>query len=328
MKTHEEMLESVLRRRDEYEIKKYKRNKALISATAGVCSLAIVIFGVTLYSRSNAPGKSQETAPAMNMADALSDGIHETLIDDVIIETNTSESNNTEGEKATQAIMIEETTSVITATTKPVKTNTANTETATAKPESADEIKAEAGDRDAALPYISGVNIALKGETITDAELKAYIKKNAEYMVASVAFDLGKGEYRVCTKGYRPLTVSTKDGLFINTGFVDCPITKDGKIVAVVTVYKDNGVLYDSVAYGGRGFATIQRAFDENPDEDLVFIYVNEVPEVIITKENKMYFIPSAIGFNKKYDYYTLYKAEANTFSKNDLDNNYISVTV
>ncbi len=328
MKTHEEMFESVLRRRDEYEIKKYKRNKALISAAAGVCSLAIVICGVTLYSRNSAPGKSQETAPAINMADGLSDGIPETLIDNVIIESNTSDKSNVVDETVTQAVIIEETTSVITATTKPVKTNTANAETATAKPESADEMKAEAGDRDTAMPYMSGVNIALKGETITDAELKAYIKKNAEYMVASVAFDLGKGEYRVCTKGYRPLTVSAKDGLFINTGFVDCPITKDGKIVAVVTVYKDNGVIYDSVAYGGNGFATIQRAFDENPDEDLVFIYVNEVPEVIITKENKMYFIPSSVGFNKNYDYYTLYKTEANTFSKNDLDNNYISVTV
>lgn len=328
MKTHEEMFESVLKRRDEYEIKKYKRNKALISAAAGVCSLAIVIFGVTLYSRNNAPSKTQETAPAMNMADGKADGIPETLIDVVTVETNTSYADNTNAETVTEVFVVEETTSVITATTKPVKTNTANAETATSKPESADEMKAEAGDRDAALPYISGINIALKGETITDAELKAYIKKNAEFMVASVAFDLGKGEYRVCTKGYSPLTVSTKEGLFINTGFVDCPITKDGKIVAVVTVYKNNGVLYDSVAYGGRGFATIQRAFEENPDEDLVFIYVNEVPEVIITKENKMYFIPSAIGFNKNYDYYTLYKAEANTFSKNDLDNNYISVTV
>lgn len=326
MKTHEEMFESVLRRRDEYEIKKYKRNKALISAAAGVCSLAIVICGVTLYSRNNAPGKSQETAPAINMTEIKPDGMYETFVEDETKETNTIAENYVIDETATQAVIIEETTSVITATTKPVKTNTANAETA--KPESADEMKAEAGDRDAALPYISGVNIALKGETITDAELKAYIKKNAEYMVASVAFDLGKGEYRVCTKGYRPLTVSAQDGLFINTGFVDCPITKDGKIVAVVTVYKDNGVLYDSVAYGGNGFATIQRAFDENPDEDLVFIYVNEVPEVIITKENKMYFIPSSVGFNKNYDYYTLYKTEANTFSKGDLDNNYISVTV
>ncbi len=118
------------------------------------------------------------------------------------------------------------------------------------------------------------------------------------------------------------MSIDEKGTRTFKADFIDCPILRNGKIVGIVTLFRDdidNSKIYSSVSYGGRYSSALQKALDENPGEDLVFVYDGMAPEIIISKDNEMYFNPGPAEYVEGYDYYSAFKTQGNTFSSDDL---------
>lgn len=169
-------------------------------------------------------------------------------------------------------------------------------------------------------------------EVLTAEEVKNHILLNEQSIISALSFDpsVGQGNYRIYTKGYSHIRIESDDSITLVRNFVTVPVMKDEKIVAAVDVYKTDGKISDSIAYGGESFSRLNDIFNENPESELVFAYINEIPEVIITSENKVYSNPFDIDYEKNVDYYSAFKTPYNTFSRAELDKpeNYIGICV
>lgn len=177
-------------------------------------------------------------------------------------------------------------------------------------------------------PTLMNFCVKLQGEMLTPTEGADYIKKNAVSNASALRADpiIGPGELQFSTVGYRHLTYSEEEGLFVNTAFMDYPVFRNGQVIAVVTVYKDNGKVYGCPAYGGPGLAQLNKALDADPDSDVVFIYYGECPEAFITKDNTFYFNPVSIPVVKGNDYYSFFKGHGNEANKNEMSASAVTV--
>lgn len=173
-------------------------------------------------------------------------------------------------------------------------------------------------------------SISQVGEILTAQEAEEYIRTNKTAIVTPIAFDsaYGGGEYRICTRGYAHITVKEDGTKELARNFLTFPITKNNVIIGEVTLMKIGGKISDSVAYGGNGFKKLTEILNENPGSELVFAYLNEAPEVIVTPENKVYFNPQQTGYESGADYYSAFRTDYNTFSKARLDDRSGYVTV
>lgn len=168
---------------------------------------------------------------------------------------------------------------------------------------------------------VMGICVKLKGEILSRDAGAAYIRENAPSLASALRADpiIGPGELRFSTVGYSHLTVSEDEGLFVNTAFVDYPVFRDGKVIAVVTAYMDNGKIYSCPAYGGPGLAALNKALDADPNGDVVFLYWGQVPEVFITQNNTFFFNPCAIPVEKGVDYYNFFYGHGNEANKAEM---------
>ncbi len=176
---------------------------------------------------------------------------------------------------------------------------------------------------------------AYTGKGFTDEELKEYIVKNAPSFASSLRADsiVGGGELKIFTTGYCHISIELNENLMpvsasVNRDFVTMPIMRGSEIIAEVTVYRAEGEICSSVSYGGDGFRALTKVFKDNPDSVLAFGYFGQVPEVIATSENKVYFRPSEVPHIENYRYYEMMETLYNTFSLSQLNDpdNYITV--
>lgn len=349
MRTYEETIERVLRARDEYEIRQAKQRTKLIKAAVVVIAAAsagAVSIPAARQIKKNETGESvAQTAPWTSH--------------DLLTKAETSP-GLTDGEKAKD----EQTSGKKAVTerskvTPEAKEKGAGTTAGKAadggaqkgvEPKTAAEHGAEAisdppkaesategggsggsysGGSGALGSQLAGLNIRIDGdEFISREEAAEHVRANAPSIASSLTADpvIGPGELTFSTKGYSHIKVSEKGGLSANCGQLDMPVTRDGRVVAVVTVYSVNGKLYDSVSYGGPGLRQLDAAFRENPNDKLAFIYLENSPEVIVTESNKLYFNPAPAEYEKGVDYYYLLSENFNTFSRADLFDGAVTV--
>lgn len=175
-------------------------------------------------------------------------------------------------------------------------------------------------------------SITESGEIISEEEAEEYLIKNRAHLLAGIAFDssVGCGEFRLYTKGYSHVTLDRKGNKTLNRSMITFPIMKSGVIVGCVDLFKVNGEIGESVAYGGESFKKLTEIFASSPDESFAFVYLDEFPEMIISSKNKLYFNPEAIETESGVDYYSYFETPYNTFSQSEIDNsdNYLSVAV
>lgn len=352
MKSDNEIFDLVMAKRDEYEEKRKIRNKKIAVSAAAFGCVALMAGAVLVIKN---PGdkiiSKKSTESASNKVQVVDGGgsedysyllgYEEVSDSEEIYENTRKEITETDDRGGAPFVKPDDENRLYETTAKPAERKTEQkTDVVSTPKKDGGVLSADGGNEavyggDYANNYlssksISGLCVKIKGTSITDDELEKYIKENAKSIVSGIAFDSkygGNGEYKICTKGYSHLTTD-ENGLWINLDFVDCIITKSGKIVGIVTVFKDNGKLHNSVAYGGTAFDNLQRAFDENPGKELVFVYDGMTPEIIISPDNKMYFNPCAVGYEKGFDYYSAFRTEGNTFSSTELKNNLINVDI
>ncbi|MBR6939415.1 MAG: hypothetical protein IKH65_01255 [Clostridia bacterium] len=349
MKTHNEMFENVIARRDEYEVKHRQAVKRNIGLTAAALGLVLAVGIGAAYAKSDTRiGKTQgaesgkeETVNSISDENYGTDNPeYETSVADYSAEYDHEYSTSLSPEdesaiKEKEKIKSEATQTeefILAGEYHTVKNDEKQTDTGATQISQIPD-----GDTGGNKAYsgatgyykitpeiINGPAIKTEGTPITDREAEEYIKTNAKSLVQGIAFDSqygGRGEYSICTKGYGHVSIDEKGTRTFKADFIDCPILRNGKIVGIVTLFRDdidNSKIYSSVSYGGR-YSALQKALDENPGEDLVFVYDGMAPEIIISKDNEMYFNPGHAEYVEGYDYYSAFRTEGNTFSSDDL---------
>ena len=177
-----------------------------------------------------------------------------------------------------------------------------------------------------------GDKIKIEGKFITEDEIKAYVEENKYDRIGAIAAEYGdfESEYHIFIKGYRHINLGSENVLKLD--FVDLPIVQNGRIIAMMTLYRDDaGELRSQLAAGGTTWEERMEIFEENPDDDLAFFYYG-FRELVITPSNRIYCIGSVseekLELDRNIDYYNKFRTEYNSFSLDDLKNseNYITV--
>lgn len=188
-----------------------------------------------------------------------------------------------------------------------------------------------AGDSGNSDEYTGDISFSTEGYHITDDEIKNYVENHKYDMIGAIAAEYGdfESEYKIFIKGYRHINLGNVNVLKLN--FVDLPIMRGDKIIAYATLYEYNGELRNDLSVRGVGIDEKGDLFNQNPDDELVFLYYG-MREVVVTPSNRIYCIGStseaSLGLDYSIDYYGCYKTDYNSFSLDDLNNsdNYISV--
>ncbi len=177
-----------------------------------------------------------------------------------------------------------------------------------------------------------GDGIKIEGEIITDDEIRAYVEEHKYDRIGAIAAEYGdfESEYQIFVNGYRHVNLGNENVLKLD--FVNLPIVQNGKIIAMLTLYRgDDGELRSQIAAGGPTWDERTEIFEKNPDDELAFFYYG-FRELVITPSNRIYCIGSMseekLYLDREIDYYKKFKTEYNSFSLDDLKNskNYITV--
>ncbi len=188
-----------------------------------------------------------------------------------------------------------------------------------------------AGDWGSSDKFTGDYMFMTEGYRISDDEIRDYVENHKYDMIGAIAAEYGdfESEYKIFVKGYRHINLGSVNTLKMN--FVDLPIMRGDKIIALATLYEYKGELRNDLSLRGVGIDEIGDIFNENPDDELVFLYYG-MREIVVTPSNRIYSVGSAseesLGLDYGIDYYGNYKTEYNSFSLTDLKNksNYITV--
>ena len=105
------------------------------------------------------------------------------------------------------------------------------------------------------------------------------------------------------------------EGLTIKQNFMDFPVFSGGKLIAIVTLVKENGAISGTPAFGAPWFGDFQDLMYKYSGQKLLFIYAGAM-EFVITPDGKVFNpqgLQSAVndsGLNKKSDAYNWFLDE------------------
>ena len=93
----------------------------------------------------------------------------------------------------------------------------------------------------------------------------------------------------VAETGFRHVSL-TEDGNEVRLNYYDIPILYDGRIGAMLTVFRidTTGEVSSQISYGGTGWDRLNAILDAHPGEDLLMVYVGYFMEAIITPEGEI----------------------------------------
>lgn len=300
MKTYEETIRAVFAGRDEMikekELRNKRRKRTLIPVA---CGFAVILLGVGIWrsgvlqkktpvlpesanGQTTLPAVSpEETAvPPENAGADLSGAAAPT-------EVPTSRGNTVEipSETATDAVQ----------TTAPAVLP----ETSDA-PEGGNFGGPSGGGETGyfAIPLVPfNREIVTVGEKITDEEAAAYFAERKGSIAQSLsASGVAADNIRISEKGYCHVCYSGVEGerLEVRENFRDYLVYNGETLVAIITLSKENGRLYDTPAFGGPWFADYAAFLRRHRGEELVYVYAG-FAEIILTPDGGMYSALSGI---------------------------------
>lgn len=263
MKNYNEIAESVLSRRDEYNKKQNaKRRQVIRISSAAVCFIAVVAVCMTV-------GKS-------------------VFSNKPVISPDVSSTQNTSTQQPT---------------TQPVSTTTATAVNQQIETIPNDGGFASGGDLSnwfciPALPFDQ--SIELTGEAITDDEAKEYFDKNKASIFGSLsASGIDAGSMTISEKGYCHVAYNGTEGkcFEIRQNYRDYLVYSGDRLVAIITLWKENGEIFNTPSFGANWFKDYNSYLEQHKDEELVYVYAGWF-EIIIAPDNT-YFNPMGMDASK-----------------------------
>lgn len=141
-----------------------------------------------------------------------------------------------------------------------------------------------------ARPDAAGAKAGVKtvGEKITDAEAKAYLHENTWIGSALTASGVQADEITYSETGYCHVSYDGVEGkpLEVRQNFRDYLAYNDGRLIAIITITKENGKLSATPAFGGPWFDEYDAFLRAHKGEKLLYVYAGWM-EIVITPDGK-----------------------------------------
>lgn len=284
MKNYNEIADNVLSRRDKYdETQKTKKKKIIRILSSVSCFVIVVVLGVGIWQSGWLDFNSLSlTNPSSQEGDNV-ESTHDTL------QESTTIINPTQEPTVTQAIIIPSTEQVISG------------QISGTLPDEG----AFAGDGSnlwmiPTLPFDR--SIALTGEAITDEEAKAYFEINGNSIISSLASSgTPVDNIRISEKGYSHVYYDGTEGksFEIRQNYRDYLVYNGDKLIAIITLFKEDGEIYNSPMFGAKWFDSYGKYLEEHKGEKLVFVYA-KFYEIIIAPDNT-YYHPMGVDVTDEY---------------------------
>ena len=309
MKTNNEIFDLVMERKSEYETQRSARRKRLTAAGVGVAVIALCVgIGVAAL-KGGTPAVKAGGEDKTNACTTWQDGnaVEQTAVtrpDDPTVSEDpvvfppyesgeAAWNGNGEPAQTTKiyggANVPEESTDRAGAPWKPDPT-----ETTTAKPQDGSGSTyggvQSSGGCIPVVPAATGARPGVKvvGEKITDAEAKAYLRENTWIASALSASGVPADNITYSETGYCHVSYDGTEGkqLELRQNFRDYLAYSGGKLIAIITVTKENGQLSATPAFGGPWFSEYDAFLNAHKGEELLYVYAGFM-EIIITPDNQ-----------------------------------------
>lgn len=273
MKSYNEISQSVLSRRDEFEEKQRIRRKMLMRTSGIMGCLVVAAIAAVIGVQSREPGR-----PGITFPNPPPDY------------WNTTEAPTTNPTTASQ------------------NTNPTTTEIPTiAQPTFYNEGDQSSGGDTGNLWAIPALpfdrSFELTGEKITDEEAKAYFDEHRESIISSLSASgvpIDNVDVRIAEKGYCHVYYDGAEGksFEIRQNYRDylVYIGEEEELAAIITLFKENGELYDTPTFGAAWFEGYGEYLKEHKGEKLIYVYASWY-EIIIAPDNT-YFNPMGVDYN------------------------------
>lgn len=303
MKDYKQMSESVLQRVHEYEeqnestharVRSVGKVSAIVLpvlALAAVGTFALV-HGFGRNDISTADSISSPTAGGVSPKDSGSD---ESLLDGNYWVTDSSESN-----------------AEVTAVTSTSEAKAPSSSSSESKAESSssalDSSELNPNERVGGQSMIAAIpknnRTLVTGEKITEEEAREYFNKNSASLasslaasgveIAEIAYEADyDGAQVICAKdslvirkgychvSYDGNTDESKPGLTVKQNFMDFHVYNAGRLVAIVTLVKENGLIYATPAFGAPWFDSFDKALQKYAGKKVLFLYAGAMAYAI-----------------------------------------------
>ncbi len=133
--------------------------------------------------------------------------------------------------------------------------------------------------------------IAAVGETITDEEAAAYFAERKNALAVSLgASGVAADDLRVSERGYCHVSYAGAEGerLEARENFRDYLVYNGDTLVAIVTLSKEGGRLFDTPAFGAPWFKDYDAFLRQHKGEALLYVYAG-LAEFILTPDGSVY---------------------------------------
>ena len=305
MKTNNEVFDLVMERKGEYETRRSARMKQLTAAGVGIIAIALCVGIGVAAQKGNIPiaKGSGENETAVRWAEPSGSAEEQTAVtrsdDEVDIAEPVIFPPYQSGETAQTTkiygganVPEEDTTRTRSGapSTKPQPT-----ETTTAKPKDGSG-STYGGDIQSGgvcipvVPAATGARPGVKvvGEKITDAESRTYLQENTWIASALSASGVPADNIPYSETGYCHVSYDGTEGkqLELRQNFRDYLAYSGGKLIAIITVTKENGQLSATPAFGGPWFDKYDAFLNAHKGEELLYVYAGFM-EIIITPDNQ-----------------------------------------
>ena len=273
MKSYNEIAQSVLSRRDEFEEKKRIRRKTLMRTSGIMGCLVVAALAAVIGVQSREPGR-----PGITFQNPPHDY------------WNTTEAPTTNPTTASQ-------------NTNPTTTEIPTIAQPTFYNEGDQSSGGDTGNLWAipALPFDRSFKVT--GEEITDEEAKAYFDEHRESIISSLSASgvpIDNVDVRIAEKGYCHVYYDGAEGksFEIRQNYRDylVYIGEEEELAAIITLFKENGELYDTPMFGAAWFEGYGEYLKEHKGEKLIYVYASWY-EIIIAPDNT-YFNPMGVDYN------------------------------
>ncbi len=290
MKDYKEMAQSVFERINKYEKDKKKKQRAFRNMLTAVIVLILTgtaVFGLMF---GNHTVKNKDAAVEESVAAEGSKGENKSF--KTKVGNSDAGQNNTSAAESFSENNTENSTSTTKATTQ--------------KSDSPDKYGESSGGIGGifipALP--KDRRIIVIGEELTYEEAAEYFKEN-QYSIKSAlgASGVNASEMKIEEKGYSHVSFTGAENkpFELKQNFRDYLVLSKGRLIAIITLVKENGKIYNTPAFGANWFDDYYARLRQYKGQELVFAYAGSL-ELVITPDNKYF---NAMGYEHGVDFGT-----------------------
>lgn len=260
MKNYNEIAADVLSRRDKYDEEQRIKRKKIIQISSFVsCFILVAVLGIGILQ-----GGWFERNPLP-------------ILNPLSQEGNNVDTTNNSTQEQTTVPATEQTTSAQNIENPP------------------DEGNISSGGEDVAGWYIPALPfdraIKLTGEAISDAEAQEYFNKNKSSIIESLASSgVSSNSIKISDKGYCHVNYNGEEGksFEVKQNYRDYLVYNGDELVAIITLYKENGEIFNTPSFGAKWFADYNSFLQKHKGEKLVYAYAGWF-EIIIAPDNTYY---------------------------------------